>query len=98
MYAAPIAQAQRLVEMAQSHLRALLLLAAVERDGPACAYCKVETIVNPEPGRRFLERTLEHVKPRSQGGPDTLDNSLVACRSCNSRRGARPQREYAVMR
>jgi DNA-directed RNA polymerase subunit RPC12/RpoP len=86
VYAAAIASAERAVAAAQASLRSLLLLAAVERDGIACRYCGVDTIVNPEPGRRFLERTLEHLRPRSKGGSDTFDNVVVACRSCNSRK------------
>jgi 5-methylcytosine-specific restriction endonuclease McrA len=32
--------------------------------------------------------TADHVIPKSLGGPDTLENLLPACRSCNSSRGA----------
>jgi len=91
-----IDQAQRIVEMAQAHLRSLLLLAAVERDGEACRYCRVPTIVDPEPSQRFLERTLDHIVPLSKGGKDELSNVCVCCRSCNARKGARPVQAYSV--
>lgn len=94
-YDVQINQARRIVDVAQQHLRALLLLAAVERDGEACHYCRVPTTVAPEPGKRFLERTLDHVIPQSSGGKDELANVVVACRSCNARKGARPVHEYA---
>jgi 5-methylcytosine-specific restriction endonuclease McrA len=98
-YAAPIASAQRAVAAAQATLRALLLLAAVERDGSSdCAYCRVPTISKPAPNEKHREITLDHVIPLSCNGSDTLENVCVACRSCNSRRGVRPQREYAVVR
>src|SRR4051794_39156886 len=32
---------------------------------------------------------VDHVVPRSEGGPSTLDNFVLCCRSCNSRKGNR---------
>jgi 5-methylcytosine-specific restriction endonuclease McrA len=58
----------------------------IERDGPACVWCGREV------WRRDL--TVEHVVPRSRGGHTTPDNVLVACRSCNKRRGSRPVDAY----
>lgn len=58
----------------------------IERDGPACVWC------GREPWRRDL--TLEHVVPRSRGGHATPENAVVACRSCNRRRGSRPVDAY----
>lgn len=89
-----IAQAQRTVEVAQTHLRSLLLAAVVERDGSDCAYCRVPTVVKPEAGRRHRERTLDHVVPLSAGGKDELENVVLACRSCNARKGPRPVKAY----
>jgi 5-methylcytosine-specific restriction endonuclease McrA len=90
-----IAQARRLAELALAHLRALLLDAVVERDGPLCVYCRVETILQPAPSQRYRERTLDHIVPKSRGGADTLENCVLACRSCNARKGTRPVRQYA---
>jgi 5-methylcytosine-specific restriction endonuclease McrA len=90
-----IVAAQRTVAAAQSLLRSLLLAAVVERDGEACRYCQVPTIIDPEPAQRFCERTLDHVAPPSRGGRDELANVVLACRSCNSRKGSRPQYQYA---
>lgn len=33
---------------------------------------------------------IDHVVPQSQGGPHTLENFVLSCRSCNSRKGPRP--------
>ncbi len=91
-----IAQARRIVDVAQAHLRSLLLEALVERNGSVnCQYCGVPTIAG-DPGYRG--RTLDHIHPLSKGGKDELENAALVCRSCNSRKGTRPQREYAVMR
>ena len=58
----------------------------IERDGPTCVWC----------GRELwrCDLTLEHVVPRSRGGHKTPDNALLACRSCNRRRGSRPADAY----
>ncbi len=94
-YDAHIAQARRIVDVAQAHLRSLLLLAVCEVQGTDCAYCRVPTVAHPEPGKRHLERTLDHVVPVSRGGKDELENVVCCCRSCNARKSTRPQREYA---
>ena len=50
----------------------------LRRDGNRCQYC----------GSR--ERlTLDHVLPKSRGGPDTWDNLVAACGECNHRKGGR---------
>jgi 5-methylcytosine-specific restriction endonuclease McrA len=58
----------------------------IERDGAECVWCR----------RRLWRRdlTLEHVVPRSRGGHLTAENALVACRSCNRRRGSKPVDAY----
>jgi HNH endonuclease len=58
----------------------------IERDGPSCVWC----------GRELWRRdlTVEHVVPRSRGGRTTSENTVVACRSCNRRRGSRPVDAY----
>lgn len=48
----------------------------LERDHYKCAYC----------GKRA--NTVDHVKPRSAGGDDTLSNLVAACGSCNQRKAA----------
>lgn len=52
-----------------------------KRDRMTCAYC----------GECFPEWNLtrEHIVPVSAGGPDVWCNVVAACRSCNTRKGAR---------
>lgn len=47
--------------------------------GRACAYCL----------RTDLPLTMDHVTPVSKGGPHTQSNVVPACKSCNSRKGAK---------
>lgn len=51
------------------------------RDQFQCQYC----------GRRPSLRDLnvDHVVPRSRGGPDSWENLVVSCRTCNLRKGRR---------
>ena len=51
------------------------------RDHNKCQYC----------GNRFptSELSIDHVRPRSQNGPDTWENLVCACVKCNSRKGGR---------
>jgi 5-methylcytosine-specific restriction endonuclease McrA len=50
--------------------------------GHACAYC----------GGPF--ESLDHVKPIALGGLHILANIRPACRSCNSKKGAKPPRKW----
>lgn len=55
-----------------------------ERDGDACRYCS--RVVSWKDRRGPSGATYDHVIP---GGGDTLENLVVACRSCNSAKGRR---------
>ena len=42
------------------------------------------------PGCTGHSETADHKTPRSQGGPDTRDNTRGACHHCNRQRSANP--------
>lgn len=52
---------------------------AIARDGPYCRYCGEALTVG--------QVRLDHVLPRSRGGPDSLSNRVVACYPCDSLKG-----------
>lgn len=54
----------------------------LRRDKSTCQYCGAKE-----------ELTLDHVFPKSRGGPSSWTNVVVACRSCNVRKGARTPEE-----
>ena len=57
----------------------------LRRDGHACQYCGA------------TERlTLDHVLPRSRGGPETWENLVAACTRCNHRTGSRTPEEAGM--
>src|SRR4051794_27951935 len=58
------------------------------RDNNRCQYC----------GKRFAtsELSLDHVVPRSRGGPATWENIVCACLKCNVKKGGRTPREASM--
>ncbi|MCY4638040.1 MAG: RNA-guided endonuclease IscB [Acidobacteria bacterium] len=53
-----------------------------------CAYCGKG---DWEDATRF---NLDHVKPRTAGGPDNVHNLVWSCRPCNQRKGEQPVHEF----
>lgn len=58
------------------------------RDRNQCQYC----------GRSFptSELSIDHVKPRAQGGGDTWENLVCACIRCNARKGGRTPEQASM--
>jgi 5-methylcytosine-specific restriction endonuclease McrA len=58
------------------------------RDEHRCQYC----------GRHYTSTrlSLDHVLPRSRGGPDTWENVVCACLNCNVRKGGRTPSEAGM--
>jgi 5-methylcytosine-specific restriction endonuclease McrA len=55
----------------------------LRRDGHLCQYCgKTESML-----------TVDHVVPKAKGGPDTWENLVAACVSCNNKKGDRTLHE-----
>jgi hypothetical protein len=62
--------------------RRMLLLG--ERDGERCVWCSKQL------SYRSPEATVDHVRCRSAGGSDALENLVLACAACNHRRADLP--------
>src|SRR3954454_24509872 len=62
----------------------------VTRDCPCCVWCGRE----PWP----VDRTADHLLPRSRGGHGGYENLVLACRSCNRNQKARAGVSYARAR
>jgi 5-methylcytosine-specific restriction endonuclease McrA len=45
-----------------------------------CFYCRKNLT--------FDAATIDHKKPRSDGGKTTMDNSVVSCKKCNNKKGS----------
>jgi 5-methylcytosine-specific restriction endonuclease McrA len=63
---------------------ALTRRAVFARDGWVCQYCG------------HAAENVDHVIPRSQGGEQTWDNVVAACRRCNSRKENRLPHEVGL--
>ncbi len=76
--ALPIPSVIRLVYMVKRPFvqRKLSRRAVFARDGFHCQYCSKKT----------RELTLDHVMPRSKGGPHIWENVVSACIPCNHRK------------
>lgn len=59
-----------------------------KRDEHTCQYCGVNL-----PGH---ELQVEHVFPRSRGGPTTWENTVAACNDCNSTKADRTPKEAGM--
>lgn len=58
------------------------------RDTHQCQYC------GKQPALRELN--IDHVVPRSRGGPDTWENLVTACRVCNLKKGWKTPEEASM--
>jgi 5-methylcytosine-specific restriction endonuclease McrA len=60
------------------------------RDRNCCQYCSVVLTAG--------ELTLDHVIPRSRGGPSTWENLVACCHDCNRRKGNQLLHELTDMK
>ncbi len=58
------------------------------RDAHQCQYCNKHLPVR--------DLNIDHVLPRSRGGPDSWENLVTACRPCNLRKGRRTPDEAGM--
>lgn len=58
------------------------------RDGYRCQYC------GGQPGLKAL--TVDHVLPKSRGGATSWENCVIACVTCNGRKGDRTPAEISM--
>jgi 5-methylcytosine-specific restriction endonuclease McrA len=61
------------------------ILAQYERQSGACYWCDAEV------GQDYH---VDHVVPLSKGGSDGPDNLVIACPTCNLRKGAKMPDEF----
>lgn len=65
-----------------------------DRDGNRCRYCGL--LVSWKDRKSPRGGTYDHVIPIAQGGLETFENIVVACRDCNSRKGAKTPEEAGM--
>ena len=62
--------------------------AVFARDGLICSYCGL--------GLAIKDATVDHVEPLSRGGRNHPDNMVVACVTCNGRKGCLTLTEFLL--
>lgn len=60
------------------------LAGVLRRDAHRCGYCA------------GWARTVDHIRPRSRGGPNTWSNLIAACSPCNTRKADRTPEEAGM--
>ncbi len=56
------------------------------RDGFRCGYCRTSS----------GHLTVDHIVPKSRGGPSSFENCVASCRACNARKGSLTPREAGM--
>ena len=62
--------------------------AILQRDRNTCMYCA--TTLSPR------QMTMDHVTPKSRGGPWAFENIVACCPACNARKGANEPHEVGM--
>lgn len=57
-----------------------------KRKSGRCAYCQ----------SMATNATIDHIWPKGQGGPDTPENVVLACRACNESKANRTPQQWAA--
>jgi 5-methylcytosine-specific restriction endonuclease McrA len=69
------------------------------RDEGRCVYCGIPA---RRPGRGVKRApdlaTLDHVVPKSFGGPLNCDNIVLACSACNNERGTMDAQAFRALK
>ena len=81
-----------MAKLQSNWINQVIRLAIYLRDSFRCQYCRRQLNNTDCP----FDLTLDHLVPRALGGTHNVDNLATACRSCNSRKGARSWRTWAT--
>ena len=75
-----------LITMTSPDAKRLWRKAIKEKFNCQCVYCGNNYEIN--------QLTLDHVKPRTNGGEDLTSNLVPACRACNQGKGSNNWRDW----
>lgn len=64
----------------------------LQRDEYRCTYCGSDLLATLD---TFLSAVVDHVQPRSRGGPDHHSNMATACFACDRLKSGRPAETIA---
>ena len=81
--AGALAEMRRCERIAAVVLTEYLRPLVYARNQFTCCWC------NKRQSELGVELSVDHIRPRSNGGATTMDNLQTLCRRCNSKKGAR---------
>ena len=64
------------------------------KEDDRCVYCNRFTYKRGINADNDLFGTIDHLLPKSRGGKDSLDNLVIACRSCNMKKASATYEEF----
>lgn len=76
---------------AEGHLHPQDLREIVKRDGSRCVYCDRALDYTRRGASRDTDASLDHIIRLCDGGSNTYENVVCACRGCNQRNASRSQ-------
>ena len=56
-----------------------------------CVYCEL-----PMEGTGRFRATVDHIKPRSRGGSEAIENKVAACSWCNNQKGSMANQKWGA--
>ena len=69
--------------MSKKYIAAELRRQVTDRAAGCCEYCRTQARYSSDPF------TMDHIAPRSIGGPTELENLALSCHGCNQHKGRR---------
>jgi 5-methylcytosine-specific restriction endonuclease McrA len=69
-----------------------MLQRIIDRDGINCHYCGMELSFDMSDSI-MQYRTVDHIQPLAMGGSNHIDNLVLACKSCNSKKHTKHYQE-----
>lgn len=68
----------------------------LEKYGYKCFYCEhpVEKVRVANKTRGVRKATIDHVIPKIKGGSNKRENLVIACKNCNTKKGAMDKEEF----
>jgi len=87
-------------EQGAKRIKAQIRKAVYVRDNYICQGCGKKVVLTKDiktSEDHKLEASLDHIIPRSKGGSDEIDNLRTMCRSCNSKKGDKDEKELKFL-
>ena len=86
LYPTPDYYLHNLIAMTSPEAKRLWRRSIKEHFDCTCVYCGTTYDIH--------ELTLDHVRPKAYGGPDTTNNVVACCKACNQEKGTTHWKQF----